>query len=494
MALAGLRGQLELGQRESLELAQVQRELEELAEMSWGLRLVNVEPALRELSTHARELAEQLGKQVQIRVDAGDAQLERSLLERLEQPLLHLVRNALDHGIEDPDERGDKPAVAKLEIAARAVGAEVELALADDGRGIDLDRVRERAVERGFVEAGAAAQLPKAELLSMLFESGFSTAASVTELSGRGVGLDVVRRIVESLGGSVGVNSELGRGTRFEVRVPARVSRERVLVLGLGSTLWGLPSRRVERVLRLREVLAEGAEESSGRAVAVRIDGCYLPLLSLSRLLGVEDIDEAEVLMCEHAGRSWAIASPSLVGEFELFRRPVGPTLASVSPASATAVLDDGRLVLLVEPASLLGRHERVGGRFSAGASAPRRPRVLVVDDSPIIRELMQELLANAGLEVRAAENGEQALSVLDGYDADLVLSDVEMPKVDGFSLLARIRERDAELPVIMVTTRGSAADRRRASELGADAYLIKSAFEQEDLLRTVSRFVEVSS
>nr|WP_255216212.1 response regulator [Pseudenhygromyxa sp. WMMC2535] len=490
ISLAGLRSRTNASQAEGFELGQTQREVEELAVLAWGLRLVSVEPALQQLSSHAVELAEQLGKRVRIRVDAGDAQLERSLLERLEEPLLHLLRNALDHGIEAPEARGDKPAEARLDIIARAVGAEVELSLSDDGQGIDLDAVRSRGVERGLLDASTASQVPEGELLALLFESGFSTARTVSELSGRGVGLDVVRRIIEGLGGHVTVSSERGRGTRFVVRVPATVSRERILVLELAGVLWGLPSRRIEHVVRLRDALCEQA----GNPTAL-VDGEHLPLLSLARLLGVGvEAEEREVLLCEHAGRRWAIASPALVGEFELFRRPLGPTLASVGLASASAMLDDGRLVLLLEPAALLGRHGRVGGRFTAPATATTQPRVLVVDDSPIIRELMLELLANAGLDVRVANDGLQALSMLDSFAADLVLTDVEMPALDGFGLLSRIRERDSELPVVMVTTRGSAADRRRASELGADAYLVKSAFQQEDLLRTVSRFVEVSS
>ncbi|MCA9701419.1 MAG: response regulator, partial [Myxococcales bacterium] len=506
VTLAGVRSDLRSGggggrgtrgddSRGNLDLGTSQREVEELAVLAWGLRLVSVEPALQQLSSHALELAEELGKKVRVRVDAGDAQLERSLIERLEEPLLHLIRNALDHGIEDPGERGDKAAEAQLEIAARAVGAEVELSLADDGRGVDLDRIRQRAIERGLIDANTAKSMAENELHALLFESGFSTAHSVSALSGRGVGLDVVRRIVESLGGHVTMSSERGRGTQFVVRVPATVSRERILVLEMQGVLWGLPSRRVEQVLRLREVLAEGSS-ANNLGATVLVEKQHLPLFSLAKILGVDDEPEQrEVLLCEHAGRRWAIASPALLGEFELFRRPLGPTLSSTGLASASAMLDDGRLVLMLEPAALLGRLGRVAGRFTkAKSSASRRSRVLVTDDSPIIRELMHDLLSGAGLEVRLAEDGQAALAALDVFAADLVLTDVEMPNLDGFGLLARIRERDAELPVIMVTTRGSPEDRRRASELGADAYLVKSSFQQEDLLRTVSRFVEVLS
>ena len=470
---------------------QIRHELAELAELAWTLRLVPVEPALDALSEHAERVAAQLGKDLRVRIDAGGAQLERSLLEHLQEPIMHLIHNAVDHGVESVEVRkaAGKPETAKLEISARSIGPEVEFRVIDDGAGIDLDSVRARALERGLIDEATAKTASDDMLLPLLFESGFSTSATVSELSGRGVGLDAVRRAIEGLGGEVFVRSTRGRGTSFSICVPLTISRETVVVVELADTLWGLPSRRVGPVVAL-------AANADVQEPTVVVEEEHVPLVSLAELLGAEARESERVgICCSHGGRRYALSSPPVLGEFDLFRRPLGPLLASVSPATASAVMDDGRLVLLVEPAALLserGRQSRPELR-SSGPTTRARPRVLVVDDSPIVRELLVELLTGAKLDVLTAGDGREALDVLARNQVELVVSDVEMPNVDGFELLRRIRERDRELPVIMVTTRGSVADRERASSLGADAYLVKSDFRDQHMLEAVARFVEIS-
>jgi two-component system chemotaxis sensor kinase CheA len=476
------------------ELDPLRVECGELTELAWSLRMVAVEPALRSLAAYAEELAARLDKQVRVEVDTGGAELERSLLERLREPLMHLVHNAIDHGIERQDERGSKPAVARLTIATRSLGRELEFVVADDGQGIDRQRVRARAVERGLIDAAGAVGLGDDELLALLFASGFSTTTRVGELSGRGVGLDVVRRVVESLGGHVEVRSEPGKTTEFTLRVPATISRERVVVIEFGRGLWGLPARRVGPILALRDrVVREGGNST------VLVDGQHIPLLSLAGLLGIkESRPETMAICCTHGGIRHALACPALLGEHELFRLPLGPTLASVGPASASAMLDDGRLVLLVEPSALLRvRRVRTGegpseARFVQRYSTAARPRVLVVEDSAIVRELLVELLTASSLEVEADEDGQAALERLDRSHFDLVVTDIEMPRLDGFELLGRIRERHGDLPVIVASTRSSASDRQRAVALGADAWIVKSEFSEHSLLDAVERFVEV--
>ncbi|PRP95245.1 hybrid sensor histidine kinase/response regulator [Enhygromyxa salina] len=467
---------------------ELRQQLAELTELAWSLRLVPVEPALDSLSDHARELGRQLGKPLRVTIDAGGAQLERSLLERLQEPLMHLIRNAVDHGIEPSTERGHKPSQATLEIIARSDGPEVVLAVVDDGRGVDVEQVRQQARERGLLSEAEAQAAGPDELLALLFTTGFSTSKTVSELSGRGIGLHAVRRAIEGLGGEVSLTSTVGRGARCELRVPATISRETVVVIGFGRALWGVPSRRVGRVVALSQ------RQAAGESPTIVVDGEHLPLVSLAQLLGLDDANLVEnrvAICCRHAGRGYALASPPVLGEFQLFRRPLGSLLANVGPANASAVMDDGRLVLLLEPATLLGQRLRTDTR-ERRAQPRRRARVLVVDDSAIVRELMVELLTAANLEVCTASDGVQALELLGRRTVELVLSDVEMPNMDGFELLERLRQRDSELPVIMVTTRGSAADRERATMLGADAYLVKSDFREQHMLEVVGRFVEV--
>jgi len=468
-----------------------QTQLHDLVSSAWALRLVPVEPSLGQLVEHARDLALIQGKRVRVTVDAGGTQLERGILDQLWDPLLHLVRNAVDHGIETPDERGDKPPQASIVISARSDGPNVLVTIVDDGRGIDRDEVRAAAVARGLMNDAVAAALSESEVLDLLFSHGFSTRRDVTEVSGRGVGLDVVRRKIDVLGGNVMVESETGRGTTFALAVPASITRERILVFALGDALFGVPSRQATAVMAL-DPSALG-EVAGGRMF--RHAGASYPLQSLALTLGFpQDRDEGHVVLLEVFGERRAYTLAKLCGEHEVVRRPVDDVLLAMGTIGGSATLDDGRLVLLVRPEALAGR-VRVRERPSRerGASTEqRRRRVLIVDDSPIVRELLTEMLVSAGLVVEVADDGLAALRTLESVKPDLVLSDVEMPRMGGLELLRRIRMQDQRLPVVMLTTRGSSADRKTAAELGADAYLIKSDFEGNKLLDTISRFINL--
>jgi chemotaxis protein histidine kinase CheA/CheY-like chemotaxis protein len=429
-----------------------------------------------------------LGKLVSVRIDAGATELEPDVLDAISEPILHLVRNAVDHGIEPAGERGDKPASATLVLAAEAHGATVVVRVEDDGTGLDPQALRESAVARGLVAREAAERMTDDEALELAFLHGLSTRTEVSELSGRGVGLDVVRRRVEAIGGTARVRSAQGVGTAVVLTVPMRISRERVLVVGAGPMLYGLPVGAVRTVLRRSDAALETV---AGRLVMAH-EGERLPVASMTSLLGGAGRGEEPFLLVLAAtGKSWAILVDSVEGEVSVLRRRADAPLARFPAVAASSVLDDGRPLLFAHVPDLVRR-------FGAGlaplrsAATRRRPRALVVDDSPVVQELLRELLQQAGLEVTLASDGLDALARLDETWPDLVLCDLEMPHMDGFELLARIRSRSRELPVIMVTTRGSLDDRRRASELGADAYVVKSEIGDDALLSAVRRFAEV--
>src|SRR6478735_6803986 len=458
--------------------------LEDAMARAWALRLIPVEPTLRELAAHARRLAEQLDKFVHIELHATGVQLERDVLDQLGEPLLHLIQNAIDHGLEPPAERGTKPATGIIRLTANALGPSVTFAVEDDGRGIDPDVVRNKAVKRGLLNRERAERATDAEVLDLLFEHGFSTRDRVDKLSGRGVGLDVVRRKLASLGGRVEISSQLGRGTRFAVSVPFAITKEPLLILVFESGLYALPSRIV------RAVLSESdAPEVQGPNV-LHHDGEAMPLLALSEVLGAKtDAEQSLRLVLELGGQRYGLAVPQVLGEWELIRRPAEPVLASSGVIGASAMLEDGRLVLVLELEFLLRRlRQRDGVVSSIARPRAATKRVLVVDDSPVVRELLSEILVSAGMAVRTAENGIAALAAIEQEMPDLVLSDVEMPRMGGFDLLAEIRLRSQRLPVVMLTTRGSVEDRRRAASLGANAYLIKTEFQGDALLSVVLR------
>ncbi|HKO52434.1 MAG TPA: response regulator [Polyangiaceae bacterium] len=458
--------------------------LDDATARAWALRLTPVEPTLRELAEHARKLAEQLGKSVQFEIHATGVELERDVLDQLGEPLLHLIQNAIDHGLELPEERDPKPATGTIRLTANSLGPSVTFAVEDDGRGIDPDAVREKAVARGLLSVERAGRASDAEVLELLFEHGFSTRDRVDKLSGRGVGLDVVRRKLASLGGRVEISSELGRGTRFAVSVPFAITKEPLLIVVFESALYALPSRIVRAVLS-----ASDAGEAHGQNV-LHHDGEAMPLLTLSEVLGTKTDDEQEFrLVLELGGQRYGLAVPAVLGEWELIRRPAEPVLASTGVIGASAMLEDGRLVLVLELEFLRRRLRRREGVTSTVAR-PRAAtkRILVVDDSPVVRELLSEILASAGLVVHTAENGLAALAAIEQNMPDLVLSDVEMPRMGGFDLLAEIRHRSQRLPVVMLTTLGSVEDRRRAASLGANAYLVKTEFQGDALLEVVLR------
>lgn len=327
--------------------------LDELHDAAWALRLSPVDPLLSDLARHAHQIAAAQGKRVRITTRSGGASLERALLDELWEPLLHVVRNAVDHGIEGPDERAGKPREATLSIAAETVGPNVVLSVEDDGRGIDPARLRAAAVRLGIFGAEAARAISDREALDLVFWHGFSTRESVSELSGRGVGLDVVRSRVEALGGSAEITSTVGHGTRTSLTIPATLSRERTLVVGASGALYGIPFRGIVEI--------------------VRADGITGPLRSLTTALDAPlDSDEPWAVILEAPRGPQVFAIPRVVGEFDLLRHPLDPLLSPLGYLGGSATLDDGRLVMILSIPGLVRRAEaRPFAARSASAAAP---------------------------------------------------------------------------------------------------------------------------
>jgi chemotaxis protein histidine kinase CheA/CheY-like chemotaxis protein len=462
--------------------------LDEATSTAWTLRLVPIEPMLEELARHARQTAGHQRKLVEVQALASGVQLERDVADQLWESLLHLVQNAVDHGIEGPDQRGGKPPVAKLRLSAESVGPNVVLHVEDDGRGIDRAEVRRVAAERGVLAAEAAQGLSDAEVNELLFEHGFSTRSEASRTSGRGVGLDVVRRRVESLGGSVSLESIPALGTRFTLSVPFAITKEKLLIVELCGAPYGFPARVV------RAVLGAEALPQPGQDSVVRHNGETIPFRSLCDALSLPQAErDSFVLLLDLSGRRFAASVGAIVGERELIRRPAEKLLHQTG-IGASAVLEDGRIVLLPELNYVQRALRARAGQLVPGSlkQERRRQRVLVADDSPVVRELVSEILTAAGLEVEQVPDGASALESVLQSEPDLLVSDVEMPRMNGFELLAEVRRRTQRLPVVMLSTRGSVEDRKRATRLGANAYLVKTEFHSESLLEVVRRFVSL--
>jgi CheY-like chemotaxis protein len=347
--------------------------------------------------------------------------------------------------------------------------------------------VRDAALSRALITREAAAALSEREILELLFVHGFSTRAQVNDLSGRGVGLDVVRGAVEALGGSAWLDSIPSQGTQVALTLPAAIGKERLLIIDCGDVLYGLPSRNVLEVLHVASAPSEMV--AGGRVIRHR--DAAIPLRSFGAAMRVEAADEETlVLVLLQGSAKYAFTVPALLGDRELVRRPVDAVVAAAARIHASASLNDGRLVLLLTVAELLRRSEETPWIAPVARREVRpRTRVLVVDDSPIIREVVTEILRGGGMDPTPVPDGPAALSFLETNAADVAVLDVDMPGMDGFELLQRIRLRSERLPVIMLTTRASPDDRRRASSLGADAYVVKAEFLEGTLVKTVRRF-----
>ncbi len=457
---------------------------------AWGLRVVALQPLLQEMAGHAERVATELGKSVRVEVDAGGVALERSVVEALREPLLHLVRNAVDHGIEPPAQRGNKPVQGRIRLFAGTQGNEIVLSVEDDGGGLDVEALRARAVAGGFVDAERARVLPREEVLDLIFLDGFSQREEVSELSGRGIGLGAARAKVERLGGAMRMTTTPGTGTRFELVLAASAGRERVLVVEAAGILWAIPSRWVRAVLRDPEIVATARAERWVRAA----EG-ILAVHSLAGWLGGAREEETAVLIVEIAGRRRGILGARSWAEVDLFRSPADPLLAAGSRIAASGVLEKGRPGFFLRGGEVL----REGRQHATEAIQPvpsrgRRPRVLVVDDSPVIRDIVGEILTAAGIEVLTAENGKAALELVARKPCDLVITDIEMPRMTGLELLEHIRRDNELLPVVVLTTRNRPEHRREAALLGANAYIAKSEFHGDTLMDVVRRFVDLPS
>jgi len=472
------------------DLARVSAVVSDSTTRAWSLRLVRVEPVLRELRRHARSLAADADKDIDVKIEARGVELERNVLDTLWDSLLHLVQNAVDHGLEADGATGEMSGGGTITLSAQAAGPNVVLCVEDNGRGIDPERLRASARRSG--RGAELAHASEEELFELLFDHGFSTRTEVSNLSGRGVGLAVVRRQVEGLGGQVRVESKLGQGTRFLLTVPFTVTKERSLIVRVGAALYAFPARSVRAVLGSHQLVRPKDE----RRPTLRHGDRTLQLVSLARALDLpSDTPDASAIVVELGGRPFALTVPLVVGDLELIRRPAEALLGSLTGIAATALLDDGRLVMMLDVAFLQralreASQGPVTGPSTSVRPGPRRRRVLIADDSPVVTQLMQEILVSAGYLVEVTKDGSEALASIRVSEPDLVLSDLEMPRMGGFELLSEIRSKNQRLPFILLTTRGSVEDRRRASELGANAYLLKTGFKSDVLLDLVRRFL----
>ena len=457
-----------------------ERMLDDLRDTAVGMRTLPLAVIAGPLPRMVRDFARAAGKEVEFVVTGADTELDRVILESLSEPLGHLLRNAVIHGIESPAERErtGKPARGRVELRAASRGSFVEIVVADDGRGASPEVIGEARRE--------------GSLADVLARPGYSTADEVTDLAGRGVGLDAVRSYVHSLGGSLAVRSEPGQGMEVVQLLPVALALMEVLLFERAGAVYGVPLAVVEQVVMVTERLTlEGRQ-------ALEIGGSSVPVADFAALIGAAAPplgDQPPALIISVAGRRAVVTCDALLGEEEVVVKPLGPLLAGLEGYLGASILGDGRIALLIEPAMLTRKSLGVPGPTvpSAADGPAAATKILVVEDSFTVRELQRSILEAAGYCVATAHDGRDALAVLDQDAAiSLVITDLEMPELDGIGLTRAIRADAARssLPVVVVTSRADEENRLRGIEAGADAYMGKRSFDQQALLATVERLV----
>lgn len=445
-----------------------------------------------------RNIARDLGKRVRLEIIGERTQVDREMLEKLDAPLGHLLRNALDHGIESSHERASagKTPEGTIRLEALHHAGALQIIVSDDGRGIDLELVRRAVIEKGLASEETAAKLSESELLEFLFLPGFSMKEDITEISGRGVGLNAVQEMIRQVRGLVRVSSQVGEGTRFKLELPLTLSVVRSLIVEIGGELYAFPFAHIARAIKLP---VDQVQTLEGRQ-HFALDGQQVGLVGAHQVLGCSEVvhhdGELAVVLLGAPTNLYGLVVDRLVCGRELVVQPLDPRLGNIKDLAAAAVMEDGSPVLIVDAEDMIrsmeklssaDRLERVGRETNEGEQE-RRKRILVVDDSLTVRELQRKLLEHHGYQVDVAVDGMDGLNALRQTRFDLVVSDVDMPRLDGIELVRRIRQDPSlkNVPVMILSYKDREDDRQRGLEAGADYYLTKGSFQSEALIEAV--------
>ncbi len=455
---------------------------------------------LRPYPAMIRDISRASGKKIDFTTEGEDIEIDRRILEELRDVILHLLRNAADHGIEKPEERVrlGKPEFGRIAVAVTQKDeGQIELAVADDGRGLDPDRIVAAAVKLGVVSAEEADSLSSQSVQALIFRSGFSTSAMITDISGRGLGMAIIRERIERLGGTLAVENCLGQGLMFRIQLPVTLATFRGVLTEAGSHTFVIPSVHVQQVLRL----SENSVGTVGNRRTLAVGERTLPLAALDRALalgngserGAEDSDTAVVLTA--GGQTVAFIVDAVLGEQQVLVKSLGRQLKRVRNVSAVTVLGSGRIVPILHVHDLMRSAlslSETAVSTQGRALAKQTHTLLVVEDSVTSRMLLKNILEAAGYRVLTAVDGSAGLSLVRSEQVDAVVSDVEMPIMDGFELTAAIRQdKDlSDLPVVLVTSLSEDGDRARGIDVGANAYIVKSSFDQSNLLATIARLL----
>jgi two-component system chemotaxis sensor kinase CheA len=450
-----------------------------------------------------RDLSRDQSKDVELVLRGGEIEIDKRIMEEMKDPLIHLLRNCIDHGIEKPEERKrcKKPSSGMITIAISQVDSKVEILVSDDGAGMDMKKVKDAAVKRGSLSQKEAENTNEEEALSLIFQSGLSTSSIVTDISGRGLGLAIVREKVEKLGGMISLETKLHIGTTFRILLPLTLATFRGILVRTADHLFVVPSSNIEKVMRIKQDEIKSVENRETISMKerplsiVRLDD----VLELPRKAKkVEDSVFVNAMVLGSAENHIAFIVDEVIGEYEVLVKGLGKQICRVRNIGAATVLGSGEVVPILNVPDLLKSAVKITGVpvsravVSEEETEERRKSILIAEDSITSRMLLKNILESAGYDVRAVVDGAEAFTALKEGDFDLVLSDIQMPKINGFDLTEKIRsdKKLSDIPVVLVTALSSREDRERGIDAGANAYIVKSSFDQSNLLEIIRRLM----
>ncbi len=486
-------------------LLQQSRTQIELQEQLMKARMVSFSRLVPRLRKIVRQVSDDLGKPVELLVSNAEGEMDRTMLERILPPLEHMLRNAIGHGIEDtPEERrkSGKPESGQISLSIRRDGADVLVELSDDGRGINIETVKTKAVEQKLISPDG--HITDQEAIELIMKSGFSTATNVTHLSGRGVGLDVVNTSVRQLGGSIQIKSETGQGTHFSLRLPFTLSINRALMVEVGNSLYALPMHAIDGISMVSSSML--ADCYRNKAPLVYGNGTEHQLIYMGALIGTASpkISDGQcpVVLVQRGSENIAVQVDSIVGSREIITKSLGAQFSGLAGVNGATILGDGRVVVILDPAALYRKHQLSIQEAKPDAveryeldNSDQAVRVLVVDDSVTVRKVTSRLLARQGYEVTSARDGVEAMTLLSEHKPDIMLLDIEMPRMDGFEVASAVRNDPElqDLPIIMITSRTGEKHRNRAFSLGVNEYIGKP-FQEGPLLEAIEKLIAVET
>ena len=469
-----------------------------LEESVKNIRMLPLSTIFETMPKMVRDLSRKLNKKVDLNMEGETIELDKRILEGLKDPMVHLITNCVDHGIEQPDERKNtgKNEDGKITITAAPVGGYIEIAVEDDGRGISIDKIKERALKNGLVTEDMLAGLSNEQLINFVFEPGFSTSEIITDISGRGVGMDIVKKNIGDLNGLISIQSEYGKGSKITIRVPLTLVTVRVILVESSGEVCALPEAAIDRILSVKEeeILTIGESE------VFRESGDILPIGRLSHILGFskkEDEDasnEYPAIIIEGGEKKAAFIIDNIIGEETIILKNLTFPLTKLRNVSGAALLGDGRIAIVLNPADIIDSMKAVKPLpiKKVKEKEIEKKSVLVVDDSITTRTLEKNILESSGYDVTLAVDGLDAYNKLQKKDFDIIVLDVQMPNMDGFAFTEKARNTQefSNIPIILVTSLESEADKRRGIDVGADAYIVKRTFDQSNLIETIRRLI----